>query len=170
MSSHVGRRSRVDFPSDRICFLCPFCVEYAVRPNRAFSAGELALHESSRRRAAEKRRAFGAYSQAGAGLAIVRCRRQQLAFRKAGKSPCCDLRTGKPIKLMKKLICILASVALFGACEQKSTTVNPPAEKKTENNTTVVNPAEKKTETNTTVVNPVKKIESSTSTTTSSPH
>jgi PBP1b-binding outer membrane lipoprotein LpoB len=43
---------------------------------------------------------------------------------------------------MKKLICILASAALLGACEQKTETVAPaaPAEKKTENNTTVVNP------------------------------
>ena len=42
---------------------------------------------------------------------------------------------------MKKLICILASAALFGACEQK-TEVAPaaPAEKKTEVNTTVGNP------------------------------
>jgi PBP1b-binding outer membrane lipoprotein LpoB len=44
---------------------------------------------------------------------------------------------------MKKLICILASAALLGACEQKTETVAPaaPAEKKTENNTTVVNPS-----------------------------
>jgi PBP1b-binding outer membrane lipoprotein LpoB len=42
---------------------------------------------------------------------------------------------------MKKLICILASAALLGACEQK-TEVAPaaPAEKKTEVNTTVGNP------------------------------
>jgi PBP1b-binding outer membrane lipoprotein LpoB len=49
---------------------------------------------------------------------------------------------------MKKLICILASAALLGACEQK-TEVAPaaPAEKKTETNTTVVNPpADKATE------------------------
>jgi PBP1b-binding outer membrane lipoprotein LpoB len=55
---------------------------------------------------------------------------------------------------MKKLICILAGAALFGACEQKTTTVNPPAEKtekKTENNTTIIKPADstKKTETET---------------------
>ena len=75
---------------------------------------------------------------------------------------------------MKKLICILAGAALFGACEQKTETVAPPAEKKTENNTTVVNPpAEKKIESNTTVVNPpanTKKIETSTTTTASSPN
>ena len=49
---------------------------------------------------------------------------------------------GNQSTTMKKLICILASAALFGACEQK-TEVAPaaPAEKKTENNTTVVNPA-----------------------------
>ena len=53
---------------------------------------------------------------------------------------------------MKKYICILASLALLTACEQKETTVtNPPAEKK-ESNTTVVNPPEQKKET--TVINP----------------
>ena len=44
-------------------------------------------------------------------------------------------------------------LGLFVACEQKTTTVNPPADKK-ENNTTVVNPPSEKKETNTTVVNP----------------
>ena len=53
---------------------------------------------------------------------------------------------------MKKYICILASLALLTACEQKETTVtNPPAEKK-ESNTTVINPPEQKKET--TVINP----------------
>lgn len=53
---------------------------------------------------------------------------------------------------MKKYICMLASLGLLAACEQKETTVtNPPAEKK-ESNTTVVNPPEQKKET--TVVNP----------------
>ncbi|MEY2577546.1 MAG: hypothetical protein QOI49_370 [Verrucomicrobiota bacterium] len=58
---------------------------------------------------------------------------------------------------MKKLICILASAALLGACEQKTDVVAPanspaPAEKKTEHTTTVVNPpaVEKKETTNTT--------------------
>jgi uncharacterized lipoprotein YajG len=41
---------------------------------------------------------------------------------------------------MKRLICLLAGSALFAACEQKQTTVNPPAEKK-ESNTTVINPS-----------------------------
>lgn len=55
---------------------------------------------------------------------------------------------------MKKYICVLASLALLTACEQKETTVaNPPAEKK-ESNTTVVNPPEQKKESNTTVINP----------------
>ncbi|PYK13829.1 MAG: hypothetical protein DME65_00620 [Verrucomicrobia bacterium] len=54
---------------------------------------------------------------------------------------------------MKKYICLIAGVALFAACEQKETTVNPPAEKK-ESNTTVVNPPTQKKETNTTVINP----------------
>lgn len=74
---------------------------------------------------------------------------------------------------MKKLICLLTSVALLGACEQKTETVVPPAEKKTENNTTIVNPpAEKKTESKTTIVNPPaeKKTESTTTTTTTSPN
>ncbi|MFZ3377343.1 MAG: hypothetical protein WA183_17490 [Chthoniobacterales bacterium] len=38
---------------------------------------------------------------------------------------------------MKKYIWILSGVALLAACEQKETTVNPPAEKK-ESNTTIV--------------------------------
>ncbi len=54
---------------------------------------------------------------------------------------------------MKKYIYLLAGLALLVvACEQKQTTVNPPAEKK-ESNTTVVNPSEKK-ESSTTVINP----------------
>ena len=54
---------------------------------------------------------------------------------------------------MKKSIYLLAMLGLFAACEQRTTTVNPPAEKK-ESNTTVVNPPSQKKETNTTVVNP----------------
>jgi len=54
---------------------------------------------------------------------------------------------------MKKSIYLLAIFVLFAACEQKTTTVNPPADKK-ESNTTVVNPPSEKKETNTTVVNP----------------
>ena len=52
---------------------------------------------------------------------------------------------------MKKLICILASAALLGACEEKTekTVVapgsSPATEKKVENNTTVVNPTTEKT-------------------------
>ena len=60
---------------------------------------------------------------------------------------------------MKKTISLLVGLALLAACEQKETTVNPPAEKteKTESNTTIINkqesPApesktENKTETN----------------------
>jgi len=54
---------------------------------------------------------------------------------------------------MRKSIYLLALLGLFTACEQKTTTVNPPAEKK-ESNTTIVNPPSEKKETNTTVVNP----------------
>jgi len=54
---------------------------------------------------------------------------------------------------MKRCIYLLLALGLFGACEQKTTTVNPPAEKK-ESNTTVINPPSEKKETNTTVVNP----------------
>jgi predicted small lipoprotein YifL len=54
---------------------------------------------------------------------------------------------------MKKWIYLLSMLSLFAACEQKTTTVNPPADKK-ESNTTVVNPPSEKKETNTTVVNP----------------
>jgi len=55
--------------------------------------------------------------------------------------------------VMRKSIYVLAMFGLFAACEQKTTTVNPPAEKK-ESNTTIVNPPSEKKETNTTVVNP----------------
>ena len=54
---------------------------------------------------------------------------------------------------MKKSIYLLAMLGLFAACEQKTTTVNPPAEKQ-ESNTTIVNPPAQKKETNTTIVNP----------------
>ncbi|PYK46843.1 MAG: hypothetical protein DME53_01295 [Verrucomicrobia bacterium] len=54
---------------------------------------------------------------------------------------------------MEKYIYLLAVWGLFAACEQKTTTVNPPGEKK-ETNTTVVNPPSEKKETNTTVINP----------------
>ena len=53
---------------------------------------------------------------------------------------------------MRKSIYLLAMLGLFAACEQKTTTVTPPAEKK--ESTTVVNPPSEKKETNTTVVNP----------------
>jgi len=52
---------------------------------------------------------------------------------------------------MKNYILILIAAGLFTACEQKETTVNPPAE----NNTTIVNPSPatkvEKTENNTTI-------------------
>jgi hypothetical protein len=54
---------------------------------------------------------------------------------------------------MKRYVYLFSMLALFAACEQKTTTVNPPADKK-ESNTTVVNPPSEKKETNTTVVNP----------------
>jgi hypothetical protein len=54
---------------------------------------------------------------------------------------------------MTKSIYLLVVLALFMACEQKTTTVNPPADEK-ESNTTIVNPPSQKKETNTTVVNP----------------
>ncbi len=54
---------------------------------------------------------------------------------------------------LTKIIYLLAMLGLFAACEQKTTTVNPPAEKK-ESNTTIVNPPSEKKESNTTVVNP----------------
>ena len=49
---------------------------------------------------------------------------------------------------MTKTIYLLAMLGLFAACEQKTTTVNPPAEKK-ETNTTIVNPPSEKKETKT---------------------
>ncbi|MEP6808829.1 MAG: hypothetical protein ABI992_01175 [Chthoniobacterales bacterium] len=70
---------------------------------------------------------------------------------------------------MKKYICILATAALFTACEQKSETVTPAAPD--HNTTTIVNPSPaetKKTEMNTTIVNPTpaesKKTETNTTT------
>jgi PBP1b-binding outer membrane lipoprotein LpoB len=77
---------------------------------------------------------------------------------------------------MKKLICILASAALLGACEQKTevTPAAPVDTKKAETNTTIVNPpasTEKKETTNTIVApaNTDRKTETTT-TTTSSPN
>jgi len=54
---------------------------------------------------------------------------------------------------MNKYIYLLPALALFVACEQKQTTVNPPAEKK-ESNTTIVKPPAEKKESNTTIINP----------------
>ena len=55
--------------------------------------------------------------------------------------------------MIKKTICLLLGLGLLAACQEKTTTVNPPAEK-SESNTTVINkqetPApETKTETKT---------------------
>jgi hypothetical protein len=54
---------------------------------------------------------------------------------------------------MRSYIYSLRAVALFVACEQKQTTINPPAEKKESNTTVVKQPAEKK-ESQTTIINP----------------
>ena len=54
---------------------------------------------------------------------------------------------------MKKYVCLFACLGLFMACEQKETTINPPAEKK-ESNTTIVKPPAEKKESNTTIINP----------------
>lgn len=50
---------------------------------------------------------------------------------------------------MKKLICLLLGAGLIAACEQKETTVNPPAQET--NNTTIIkeSPAPEKTESKT---------------------
>ena len=84
---------------------------------------------------------------------------------------------GQPTITMKKLICILASAALLGACEQRTevTPAAPPVDtKKAETNTTIVNPpATEKKETTNTIVAPAdteKKTETTTTTTTSSPN
>jgi PBP1b-binding outer membrane lipoprotein LpoB len=106
-------------------------------------------------------------------------------FRKAGEMRCSDSSLSqhrKPSQPMKKILCIVASAALLGACEQK-TEVAPaaPAEKKTETSTTIVNPpaTEKKETTNTltTTQQPASvdtkqesKEETKTTTTTSSPN
>jgi hypothetical protein len=59
--------------------------------------------------------------------------------------------------MRKHIFCILVGAALLAACEKTETTINPPAENKTENNTTIVkespapvNKTESKTETTTT--------------------
>jgi hypothetical protein len=62
---------------------------------------------------------------------------------------------------MKKSIYLLIALGLFAACEQKTTTVNPPADKK-ESNTTVVNPPSQTKESHTTVVNPPQQQENTT--------
>jgi uncharacterized lipoprotein YajG len=54
---------------------------------------------------------------------------------------------------MKRCIYLLTAMAFLAGCEQRQTTVNPPAEKK-ESNTTIVKPPEEKKESQTTVVNP----------------
>jgi hypothetical protein len=54
---------------------------------------------------------------------------------------------------MLKYIHLVVALVLLAACEQKETTINPPAEKK-ETNTTVVNPPTEKKESQTTVINP----------------
>jgi hypothetical protein len=54
---------------------------------------------------------------------------------------------------MKNYIYLLIALGLFASCEQKTTTVSPPQDRK-ESNTTIVNPPSEKKETNTTVVNP----------------
>ena len=61
---------------------------------------------------------------------------------------------------MKKLICILASAALLGACEQKTETVAP-AEKKIENSPTVVSTptAEKRRSMSTSAIAPSTRTE-----------
>jgi hypothetical protein len=83
---------------------------------------------------------------------------------------------------MKKLICILATAALLGACEDKTvvtptTGTSPAPDKKVENNTTVVNPTEKTKETKettntntTTATSPSTSTSTTTTTTSPSPH
>jgi hypothetical protein len=67
--------------------------------------------------------------------------------------PTVNLASEMRFKCMTRYIYLLSAVALFVACEQKQTTVNPPAEKK-ESTTTIVKPPAEKKETQTTVINP----------------
>jgi hypothetical protein len=53
---------------------------------------------------------------------------------------------------MTRRIYLISAFALFVACAQKRTTVNPPAEKK-ESNTTIVKPPAEKKDSQTTVIN-----------------
>jgi hypothetical protein len=62
---------------------------------------------------------------------------------------------------MEKAICVLIALGLFAACEQKTTTVNPPADEK-ESNTTILNPPSQTKESHTTVVNPPEQKENTT--------
>ena len=62
---------------------------------------------------------------------------------------------------MKNYVYLSILFTLFAACEQKETTVNPPAEKK-ESNTTIVNPPSQTKESHTTVVNPPEHKENTT--------
>ena len=91
-------------------------------------------------------------------------------------------KVGQSIQTMKKLLCILASAALLGACEQKTDVVapaSPAPDKKTENKTTIVNPASTvketkettntNTNTTTTATTPPNSSSSTTTTTTTSP-
>jgi uncharacterized lipoprotein YajG len=88
---------------------------------------------------------------------------------------------GNQSKIMKKLICILATAALLGGCEDKTvvtpaTGTSPAPDKKVENNTTVVNPTTEKsketkeTTNTTTATSPSSSSSTSTTTTTTTPH
>jgi hypothetical protein len=79
---------------------------------------------------------------------------------------------------MKKYICILASAALFTACERRDTVVTPAASPAPDHNTTIVNPTPAggttTNETNTTIMtSPTPAMgtttEETTTTTTASP-
>lgn len=79
---------------------------------------------------------------------------------------------GPSIQTMKKLICLLASAALLGACEQKTevTPAAPAADtKKAETNTTIVNPPAK-TETGSKPSTETKTESTTTTTTAASPN
>jgi hypothetical protein len=95
------------------------------------------------------------------------CARDNACFASIRPAHNHDIRRGDRIALrydssgLKKGIYLLIALGLFVACEQKTTTVNPPADKK-ESNTTIVNPPSQTKESHTTVINPPGQKENST--------
>jgi hypothetical protein len=93
---------------------------------------------------------FGQHSYGGPHVISRAIAHAKLFSRSNGAVSAKRRPNGRQIRFsdMKKTIYLLAMLGLFAACEQKTTTVNPPADKK-ESNTTIVNPPSEKKETKT---------------------